>query len=183
MTLPAKIRVNTLVNFPALVTGSAPVTIGKANGIWTIGLAVGTLATSVPPMSAFTTDYVLLWDDVLKTYSKVSLATLSASIAPPPATRAQRTTTVTPIVVASSDQIISCKITSPASCALPSAASRIGVPVTFKDLGQATVNNITLTANGTDTIDGLPSYVLRNNFAGVTLVPFNDGTNVGWMVQ
>ena len=35
--LPARIRVNATFPFPALVQGSGPVTVSKANGIWTIG--------------------------------------------------------------------------------------------------------------------------------------------------
>lgn len=185
MTLPASIRVNTRVPFPSLIYGSAPVTISKVNGIWTIGFSVDALGAQVPAAPSYPTDFVLMWDSVAKTYFKVSITSLIASLAiTTGSARNQRTTTATPIVVAGTDQIISTKISSgPAACTLPSAASRAGVPLTFKDLGQASAHNITLTAAGGDTIDGAATYVLNNNFAWVTLVPFNDGTNTGWMVQ
>ena len=184
MTLPANIRVNTAVPFPALVQPSGPITISKNNGIWTIGFTIAAFGTQVPLVGNYPTDFLLAWDAVNLTFFKVSITNLLSSIAiTSGSARTQRTTTITPIVVAGTDQIISCNISSgPAACTLPSAASRVGVPVTFKDLGQATAHNITLTALGGDTIDGAATYVINNNRAYVTLVPFNDGTNTGWMV-
>lgn len=185
MTLPANIRVNTAVPFPALVLPSGPITISKNNGIWTIGFTITAFGTQVPLVGNYPTDFLMGWDAVNLTFFKVSITNLLSSIAiTTGAARTQRTTTVTPIVVAPTDQIISTNISSgPAACTLPSAVSRVGVPVTFKDLGQAAAHNITLTASGGDTIDGLATYVLSNNRQWVTLVPFNDGTNTGWMVQ
>lgn len=183
MTLPANIRINTAVPFPALVQSNGPITISKNNGIWTIGFTITTFGSQVPLVGNYPTDFLLAWDDVNKTFFKVSITNLIASIATTIPTPTQRYVTTTPIGVGASDQIINCKITSPAACTLPSAASRLGSKVTFKDLGQATANNITLTAAGGDTIDGAATYVIRDNFGYVTLVPFNDGTNTGWMVQ
>jgi hypothetical protein len=57
------------------------------------------------------------------------------------------------------------------------------VPLTFKDLGQASAHNITISPSGGDTIDGLASIKLTNNFQTLTLVPLNDGTNAGWAVE
>jgi len=185
MTLPANVRVNTAVPFPALVLPSGPITLAKNNGVWTIGFTITAFGSQVPLVGNYPTDFLLAWDAVNQTFFKVSISNLISSINTSlGAARTQRTTTVTPIVVASTDQIISCNISSgPAACTLPSAASRLGVPLTFKDLGQAAVNNITLTASGGDTIDGAATWVLTNNRQWVTLVPFNDGANTGWMVQ
>lgn len=183
MTLPANIRINTSVPFPALVLPSGPITLTKNNGVWTIGFTIAAFGTQVPLVGNYPTDFLLAWDAVNQTFFKVSITNLISSLnILAGAARNQRTTTATPIVVAGTDQIISTKITSAAACTLPSAATRVGVPLTFKDLGQATANHITLTASGGDTIDGAATYVLNNNFQGVTLVPFNDGTNTGWMV-
>lgn len=185
MTLPANIRVNTAVPFPALVLGSGPVTVSKNNGIWTLGFTISAFGSQVPLAGNYPTDFVLAWDAVNQTFFKVSITNLISSLAiTTGSARNQRTTTATPIVVGSTDQIISCNISSgPAACTLPSAATRVGVPLTFKDLGQAAAHNITLTAAGGDTIDGAATYVMNNNYQAVTLVPFNDGTNSGWMVQ
>lgn len=98
--------------------------------------------------------------------------------------RTQRSVITTPIVIASTDQILNCNIPVAATCALPPAATRNGIPLTFKDLGQATANNITITPNGVETIDGANAAVkIVNNFGWITLVPFNDGVNSGWTIQ
>jgi hypothetical protein len=184
MTLPANVRINTAVPFPALVLPSGPITLAKNNGVWTIGFTINAFGSQVPLVGNYPTDFLLAWDAVNQTFFKVSITNLISSLnILSGSARAQRTTTATPIVVGALDQIISTKITTPATCTLPSAAGRLGVPLTFKDLGQATANNITFTAAGGDTIDGAATYVLSTNFAWVTFVPFNDGTNTGWMVQ
>jgi hypothetical protein len=97
--------------------------------------------------------------------------------------RTQRLVTASPIVVSPSDQIVNCNIPVAAFCTLPVSSTRIGAALTFKDLGQATAHHITFTPAGIETIDGGASYVIANNYGWVTFVPFNDGTNVGWMVQ
>lgn len=185
MTIPANVRVNAQLPFPSLVYGTGPITIGKSNGIWTVGFSIAAFGSIVPPAPNYPTDYLLGYDEVNKAFFSVSITNLISSINQSlGAARAQRYVTATPIVVTGNDQIISCKITSAAACALPSAAGRLGVPLTFKDLGQATAHAITLTPSGGDTIDGSASpYVISNNFGWVTLVPFNDGTNTGWMIQ
>jgi hypothetical protein len=182
MTLPANIRINTSVPFPALVFGTGPITVTKTNGIWTLGYSILAFGTQIPPSINYPTDYLLGYDSTSNAYFKISISSLISAVNPG-AVRAQRYTTVTPIVVSSSDSIITSKITTPAACTLPTAASRGGAPLTFKDLGQAGANNITFTPSGGDTIDGLPNFVLKVNYGSVTFVPFNDGTNTGWMVQ
>lgn len=180
MGLPATVRVNTTVNFPSLVFGTGPITVTKTNGVWTVGFSVATLATSVPPPSNFGTDYFIVWDSVAQTFFNMPLSGIGALVG---GARAQRSVTATPIVVSPNDQILNCNINVAAACALPAAASRNGVPLTFKDLGQATAHNITLTPNGAETIDGAASLVLNVNRQAVTLVPFNDGTNSGWAIE
>jgi len=61
MTLPASIRVNLSVPFPALVQGSGPIAITKQNGIWTVSLGFGSFPQSQSvPFPA--TTYTLVWD-------------------------------------------------------------------------------------------------------------------------
>jgi hypothetical protein len=185
MTLPANIRVNAQLPFPSLVTGSGPITIGKQNGIWIVGFSIDVFGSIVPPVPNYPTYYLLGYDATNKAFFKVSITNLIASVNTTVGIRTQRSVTATSFSVGPTDQIINCRITAAAACALPLAASRLGQPVTIKDLGQATAHPITLTANVGDTngIDGAPTYVIADNFGWVTLVPFNDGANTGWMVQ
>lgn len=95
----------------------------------------------------------------------------------------QRSITSGPVTISSTDRILNLNLTSPTSITLPAASSRAGVPLTFKDVGgHAAASNITLNRAGSDTIDGLTSVVLANNFQALTLNPFNDGVNSGWFI-
>ncbi len=184
MTLPANIRVNAQLPFPSLVYGSGPITIAKQNGMWTVGFSIGAFGTAVPPLGDYPIDFFMGWNANTNSFFKMSIANLVSALNTSLAVaRPQRAVTATPIVVAPTDQILNCNVATAAACALPAAASRNGVPVTFKDLGQATANPITLTAFGAEKIDGAATYVIRNNYGWVTLMPFNDGVNSGWAVQ
>lgn len=76
MTVPPRIRVNVAAPFPSLVTGSGPISIGKQNGIWNVGLNIGALGTQVPAAANYATDYVIAWDSVSNTHFKMSLDAL-----------------------------------------------------------------------------------------------------------
>lgn len=185
MTIPPNVRVNAQLPFPSLVVGTGPITIGKTNGIWQVGFTINAFGSQVPPSGNYPTDYLLAYDTVNKVFFKVSITSLISSInASLGVARTQRYVTATPIVIVGTDQILNCNIVAPAACTLPSAASRLGVPLTFKDVGsQATANPITFTPSGGDLIDGAATYKIANNRGYVTFVPANDGTSTGWSVE
>lgn len=178
MSLVASIRVNMQLPFPALVRGANAVVVSKQNGVWTVSLNVGGLATSVPVATDYGITYLLVYNALTATYTRVALNSLGIGGA-----RAQRSVTASPITIAVSDQILNLNLGVAANIALPAATTRNGVPLTFKDVGgKAGTFNILLVPNGAETIDGLPNYTLNVNRQAVTLVPFNDGTNVGWFI-
>lgn len=181
MAVPLNIRVNTSAPFPALTNSTAPVSVTKQNGIWTVGLSFTQLATQVPPPANFPNDYVLVWDNNAKIFFQVSLSTLVALAG---GARTQRSITVSPVVIISTDSILNINInTGTPTCSLPAASTRSGVPLTFKDVaGHFGAHPLTITPNGGDTIDGASSLVLQNNFQSTTLVPFTDGINTGWFI-
>lgn len=111
----------------------------------------------------------------------LTLPTLAAAAA-----RAQRSVTASPVVIGGADQILNCNINAAAACPLPTAASRIGVPLTFVDVGlKFGIHNLTITPNGAERIVNWvnpASMVLNQTGQSLTLNPFNDGTNTGWFV-
>jgi hypothetical protein len=180
MAVPANIRVNTQVPFPAMVTGSGPITLTKQNGVWIIG-ASGRLINKANP-GIVATDYVLVWDDVALQFIKISLSNLITAAAQ---AKTQRSVTASPIVVGPTDQILNVNISSGTpTCTLPQASTRSGLALTFKDVGaQFVAHSLVITPFAGDTIDGQANLVLNQNRQSVTLVPFNDGVGVGWAIE
>jgi hypothetical protein len=77
MNAPVNVQVQVPVPFPALVTGSGPITINKQNGIWTVGYSVANIQVqNPPPPAAQPTDYVTVWDSVAQTFVNVPLSAL-----------------------------------------------------------------------------------------------------------
>jgi hypothetical protein len=107
-----------------------------------------------------------------------------ALIGLPPSTRLQRSVTASPVVIGPNDQVLNINVSAGApTCALPPAATRNGMVLTFKDVGaQFGAHNLTITPNGAETIDGAASLVLAINRQAVTLNPFNDGVDSGWFI-
>ncbi len=171
-TLPANIRINIAAPFPALVKGSAPVTISKSNGIWTIGLSTALLGQQNPPLPNYPTDFLLVYDSIAKTQFFVSLSQLL--------TPSQRSITAAgnlPIVT--NDQQLNINAVTDLAPVVPLASSRAGIALTFKNLPGSHAQTITATAP--DTFDGAAALALAGG-GTLTLVPYNDGVNAGWAI-
>jgi hypothetical protein len=97
----------------------------------------------------------------------------------------QRLVVASPIVVATTDEVINCNITAGApTCSLPNSGARSGRMLVFKDVGgQFGAHPLTLTPTGADTIDGLASVTLSTNKQSIRLRPYNDGTSIGWSIE
>jgi hypothetical protein len=96
----------------------------------------------------------------------------------------QRLATASPISLVAGDEIINCNITAAASCNLPSAATRAGRALVFKDVGgQFAAHPLTLNCAGAEKMDGIASITLSTNYQFLRLVPANDGTSTGWALQ
>jgi hypothetical protein len=186
MPAVANVRVNTQVPFPALVTGSAPITVTKTIGsVWQVGFTIAAFGSQNPPVGNFPTDFLLGYDSNANVFFKISLTNLLASLTPAASVRFQRLATSSPIVITGTDQIINVNISSGSpSCTLPTAASRAGNALTFKDVGgNFGAHNLTITPAGGDNIDGGGAIVLGTNRQAVTLVPANDGVTTGWSIE
>ena len=188
MTLPANIRVNTAVPFPALVQAANGLAVSKNSGIWTISIALNLLGVQAPAGASFPTDYLLVWDSIANTYFRTSLSSIIAG----PTVPLQRIVTAAGnITVGSTDNIILVNKASgaPTSIILPTAFARGGIPITVKDAkGDANTNTITFVPNGAETIDGFsPAAAITNGLALIdtsygkkTLTPLSGGG--GWFL-
>lgn len=175
----AKIRTNVGVPFPALVTGVAPITIGKNSGNWTINLVVDTLGHQVPLQASLPTDYLIVWDSINKNYFKVSIADLLVSLGsqPPAFDQAAGNYNVTSETVL----LINKAVPAAHNINLPAANLRLGIPIIIKDIaGNAAANVATIVPNGAEKIDGLNSVPINSNYGGFKLTPLAAG---GWYIS
>jgi hypothetical protein len=177
MALPANIRVNTAVPFPAQVSAGSAIAITKTNGIYTVALDFTKAAIQTPSPGNYPGDYILIYDSAAQSYFRVSLSDLVGL------TPSQLRVTASPKAVGGSDRILNCSVAGALTVNLPAAASRLGLPLTIKDVsGAAGANNITIAPNGAETIDGGANYIIGVNYGAVTLYPFNDGVGSGWFI-
>jgi hypothetical protein len=177
VTLPANIRINTSLPFPALAKGSGPVIVSKVNGIWTIGLSFGVLGVQSPPPGNFPTDYLLVYDSIANTFFKMPLGALATF----GAGRTQRSITSSgQFPIQANDSILNINNLGDLVPIIPLASGRNGAPLTFKNLPSS--HTQTLTRTSPDTFDGATTVSLIAG-AAVTLVPYNDGVNAGYAIE
>ena len=73
--LPARIRTNMNLPFPALVTGNAPIALSKSSGIWFINFDMSGFG-SAPAGTSSDMLYVLLWRSDIQTFYAEPLTSL-----------------------------------------------------------------------------------------------------------
>ncbi|SRR6266516_1604474 len=81
MALPPNIRFNVNMPFPALVQGSGPVQLTKANGIWTIALNLVALGSQIPLLATLPTNLLLVYDTINGTFFSVKQSILVPVVA------------------------------------------------------------------------------------------------------
>ena len=174
-------RANVLVPFPTLVTASAPATVTKVNGIWTIGISTDLVGRAVPIPGAYATDFILVWDSIAKVYFKVNINDLFTMIGTtvPTYDAAAGNYNVTNETVLLINKVV------PAAhnINLPNAASRLGVPIIIKDVaGNASGNIATIVPNGAERIDGLATLPINSDYGGFKLTPITVPA-AGWYIS
>lgn len=174
MTLPANIRINVMVLFPARVQGSGPITVGKANGIFTIGYSVAGYPTLNPVFDP-TSKEVLVFDPTTGLFWNITVANLFASLS---AGSVRTITAAGDVTVAPTDTYIRLNktIAATSNVNLPTSASRSGVDLVIKDVkGNAASFNFAVKCSGTEDVDGITAgaggYLGIMNFQSMTLRP------------
>jgi hypothetical protein len=84
--------------------------------------------------------------------------------------------TSTPYIPVAADALLLVNRAGVVAVNLPAASSRSGYPLMVKDAsGAAQTNNITITPNGVETIEGLASLVIDTAYGGFWLFPITNG--------
>lgn len=107
------------------------------------------------------------------TQTNVQKALEQAASQPPAITSTAINFAMSPYTVLSTDTVLYVDTSGGAvTINLQAAAARLGVPLVVKDItGNANANNVTLTPNGVETIDGLATYPINVDFGGWKLNP------------
>ena len=176
------IKAKVLTRFPATVDGANGIEIERSGNVYTIGDDF----LSLTELEAATLANTHLKVEVDETYYYYSLDTLVTDAALSILAELQTPQVITAAgdhTVDTDDYYLVFNKTSGAATevTLPASADRVG-PITIKDgKGDANSNNITVTPDGSETIDGLSSWVLSFAYSGVTLIPRPDGN--GWWTR
>lgn len=174
--LPA-LKLKSLVNFPANAFGGTGITVAKQSGAFYVNIDYSRFVPVLSlPQSDLPNLYTLLWNALTGIYELAPIS-LVAQIG----TFGNTVVVTTPgaVMVGLNDGVISIKksVPSPTQVNLPLAINKNG-PVRVTDTAMnASANNITITPTSPETINGLPSWTIAGDGAGVTLFPLQ---GVGW---
>lgn len=72
--MPANVRISAQFPFPSTVQGSAPITLTKLNGVFTVGFNISGLGIQTPLPASYATDYVIVWDSIGNTFFRMPLS-------------------------------------------------------------------------------------------------------------
>jgi hypothetical protein len=181
MTLPANIRLAMQVPFPAMVTGTGPISITKQNGVWTVGFSSAAFGVqNPPPNSLMNTDYVLTYDSVNRTYINVPIGSFYYTggfmrfVAKGVNFNSANTDTQIPIVLPPGISRYRVQFTAINNASASISTATAGIFTGAGGTGQAIAANqaITLTAPATDTLNNTMQLAVTNQ----TTMAYNDAT-------
>lgn len=178
MALPANIRVNVRVPFPAQVSGSGMVVLTKANGIWAVSIDF-TKLSALNTQADIPGALVAVYDPVTKLYNTLTVSQVQGVLAQ----RSIRTNADLPI--RSTDVILNLGISAPLAVSIPVASTRVGLPLRFQDVtgSWAAGTSVTFSRSGTDQFDGANTVVASLKYGWIEFTPLNDGINSGYKIR
>jgi hypothetical protein len=163
------------VRFPANVGVSSFLTAAKANGTYTFGVDYTLIGTV--PINDPTTAMVVVLDETSSTYKLQSLSNLLASTAQ----IEQHITAAGPVTINNNTGIVRVDQTVGAAITinLPAASNKT-CPVLIADWkGDGGTNNITITPNGSEKIQGQSTWTIAADTGSVFLRPIS---GVGYVI-
>lgn len=169
------LRLKVATRIPAQLVANNFLTITKANGVYTFNVDYTLLGPG--PIQDPTTAMIALLDVTAGTYKEVSLSSLLSSSLQ----IEQHITAAGPVTVNANTGIVRVDQTVGASITinLPAAASKT-CPVLIADWkGDAGTNNITISPNGSEKIQGQSSWVIAADTGSVFLRPIS---GVGYVI-
>ncbi len=182
MALPANIRINALVQFPARAQGSGPITVAKANGVFTIGYNVSTYPLLNPPFDPLS-KRVFVWDPTTNLFYNLTIADLFSSLITGNVIKVTAAGTVT-VGPSTTAVLIQKASPSPTPINLPSILARSGLPLHVADIN-GNGGDITLTPDGTEKIMGVAPWTISSGGVpglGGSLT-INPSTDInGWFI-
>lgn len=180
---PPAVRVNAGAPFPVLVEGSGPITVTKANGIWTIGYDVSGYPLLNPAFDP-TSKYVLVFDPVTGLFYNLTIANLFASVLTGSVLHVTAAGTVT-VGPGHTAVLIEKAAPSATPIILPSILVRSGLPLHVADINGNGSGDVTpLGAEKIMGVTGAAAWPFQSNGLGMgaafTLTPSTDIN--GWYV-
>jgi hypothetical protein len=160
--------------FPSSVVGAKFITVQKVAGNWTLDVDYSVLG-EVPIVDPTTLKFPVL-NTIDGSYNLVSLSAVVSA-----ASNEETVTAAGDITIGLTETYIRLNKTVPAASniVLPASATRNGLELIVKDVaGNAATYNFTFVPFGSETIDGLSSYVGTMNFQTIRLKPRTGGWDV-----
>jgi len=161
---------NVLVPFPALVTGSGPITLTKLNGVWKIGFTISAFGSQNPPIGNYATDSLIGFDAIAQQFFQVSFKNLLAvPVNTPPTTQTGNYT------VAQTDASIIFNGAGSITVTLPAAAANAGRWLILRTIAAQTV--VSASSNVVPLAGGAAGTAILAATAGKFAALQSDGTN------
>jgi hypothetical protein len=168
-----KLKLKTLVNFPAQAYGRVGIDVSQEAGAFFIDLdysGFGSFSALPPDLTPY---YSLLWNNLTNAYVLCPLALIGSGGGGGAAGITRVVTAAGPVAIAANDSVVAINKTvgAPTAVSLPLASTKTG-PVLISDFKRdAGTNNITITPTSPDLIQGLATLTLAANGASVQLFP------------
>ena len=186
MTLLPKVKLKTVVAFPATAIGRTGIDVAKQNGNFYIDLAFGDFAPPVPGIPDPDNQNVLLWNKLSGLYTLTPIAFLGGGGGTGGNPAEPIIITNPSAVIAGGVSAVAIRKTAPTTTALtlPSVFVQGGVPINIVDWSSSVTNHdITITPSGSETIMQVGTWQMFSSAASLGSIRLYPSTALnGWYI-